>query len=285
MNKTRKLKILQLIATLFAVFALVIANPVSAAADETTDGVLGGTLDSLGVGEIDPNLAEELSPLLEEAVDSGVISDEIIDSVNDGDTDALSDNLQDQLSNWEIVGPIWQDSFDEISDVFIQCLDAEDPNCKEILGAQMTLNMAATITEDGFENTLSTGLRNQFEAGLTAYFAQLDALIKAANSKLAESDLTGADFDAALRAAIADLIERTEVIQARLEKREERIRELSAKAEERAADKAKKAAERKANKEQRDADKSTEPSDKASPKAKGNSNKGKDKNRENDKSN
>lgn len=269
MRRNHKPKFRQFFIAMLSALALVFANPVSAAADETTDSILEGTLDSLNLGDIDPNLADALDPLLEEAVDSGVIDDEMIDSVTDGDTESLNENLQDQLSNWEIVGPIWQDSFEKISDVFIQCIDAADPNCKTILGAQMTLNMAATITEDGFEQTLSTGLKNQFEAGLTAYFAQLDALIKAANSKLAESDLTAENFEPALQAAIADLIARTEVIQARLEKREDRIQELSAKAEERAAEKAQKTAERKADKEQRDADKSSGPSDKPTPKANG----------------
>lgn len=276
---------------MLAALTLLIANPMSAAADETTDGILEGTLGSLDLGDIDPDLVEALTPLLEEAVDSGVIGEEIIDSINSGDTESVTENLQDQLSNWEIVGPIWQDSFEKIADVFTQCADAADASCKTILGAQMTLNMAATITEDGFENTLPTGLKNQFEAGLTAYFAQLDALIKAANSKLAETDLSGDNFDPALRAAIAELIERTEVIQARLEKREARIRELAAKAEERAADKAVKTAERQATKEKRDGEKSTGPSNKPSPGAtskpsstnKGKSNFGKSNNGNSDK--
>lgn len=269
MNKIRRPNLPQFLVSLLAAIALVFANPVSAAADENTDTILEGTLDSLDLGDVDPDLAAALDPLLEEAVDSGVIDDDMIDSVTDGDTESLNNNLQEQLANWEIVGPIWQDSFEKVADVFTQCLDAADPNCKTILGAQMTINMAAAITEDGFEQTLSTGLRNQFDAGLTAYFAQLDALIKAANSKLAESDLTAENFEPALQAAIADLIARTEVIQARLEKREDRIRELSAKAEERATQKSQKTAERKADKEQRDADKSPGPSAKPTPKANG----------------
>ena len=261
-------KISRLLLAIVIGLALSLFNPGIANADEESDAIVENVLDSLEIDEIDEDLSDELGSLVEDSVDLGVIDEDSADAITDGDpeTDPIVDNVAEQLANWEIVGPIWEESYAAVSDVFTQCRVEENQTCIEILGAQMTLNMAAVITEDGFEETLPIGLKNQFRAGLTAYYAQLDALIAEANARIASADLTTADFETELRVAIAALTEKALETQAKLEKREVRIRELASKADERAADKAQKTAERESKRNNREEEKKEETANRISDK-------------------
>ena len=128
-----------------AALALVAVSPAHAEIDTVTaDQVVTSALENLGVGELSPALAEDLSQSLVEAEQAGLVSQEIIDAVSgqlidtppspttgtesevavDPVENLLDNQLDSHQQDWDEVSVLWQEAFQTVRADFEACREA-----------------------------------------------------------------------------------------------------------------------------------------------------------------
>ncbi len=168
----KKIKITVSTAALsLAAFALVAASPAHAEIDAATaDQVVTSALENLGVAELSPELAQDLSQSLVEAEEAGLVSQEIIDAVSgqladtppspttDAEPEAavdpvenlLDDQLDSHQQDWDNVSVLWQEAFQTVRADFEACREAgsSTSECARTFAFTLQINHAELTLAD-----------------------------------------------------------------------------------------------------------------------------------------
>ena len=229
-----------------------IAMPVVAYADETTDALVDIALEVIDVTEISDDLLVELTPLVEDAVILEVVEPEIVDIVEVGEpaeiSEVVEENLEDQKTVWEFAGETWSGAYADVANLYTDCrLTSEDADCLSVLGAQMALTVADSITEPEFEQAVSPQLQERLEFRVNQYYEKLEQRVAKATAKLEALDPTDPNYSEQVAKTLENLDDKVDKLEARLADRAEKLTEK--------AEKEAKEAEKAVEKAQRDAEK------------------------------
>jgi len=239
--------------------ALVMA-PSLAYADETSDALIDTTLEIVDSPEISADLLEALTPLVEEAVELEVVAPEIVDQieVSDGVDVALviEDNLEEQKSIWEFSGETWSGAYSDIAPLYIQCrAEGSDPDCLSVLGAEMALTVADSVTQPEFSVEASEKLEEKLGSRISEYYEKLNQRVAKAVAKLESLDPEDPNYSEKVARTLENLDDKVSKLEARLVDKAEKLNEKAVKEAEKAEEKAVKEAEKAEEKAAKEAEK------------------------------
>lgn len=249
-----------------------VAMPVVAYADETSDALVESALEVIDVAEISEELLIELTPLVEDAVILEVVEPEIVDIVEVGEldeiTEVVEENLEDQKTVWEFAGETWSGAYADVANLYTDCrLTSEDPDCLSVLGAQMALTVADSITEPEFELAVSPQLQERLDFRVSQYYDKLEQRVAKATAKLEALDPTDPNYSEQVAKTLENLDDKVEKLEARLADRTEKLTEKAEKEAAQAEEKATKEAEKEAKEAEKTAEKEAKEAEKAAEKA------------------
>lgn len=265
-----KIKIVKKFGLSASLALALVAVPVVAHADETSDALLESALEVIDIDEVADDLLLELTPLVEEAVLLEVVDPEIVELVEVGDTieiaELVEENLEDQKTVWEFAGDTWSGAYTDVAGLYEECrLSADDPDCLSVLGAQMALTVADSITEPEFELAVSPQLQERLDFRVAQYYDKLEQRVAKATAKLEALDPADPNYSEQVAKTLENLDDKVQKLEARLADRAEKLTEKAekqaSKAEEEAvkqAEKEVKEAEKAAEKEAKEAEKTAE---------------------------
>lgn len=248
-----------------------VALPVVAHANETTDVLVEIALEVIDLAEVSDDLLLELTPLVEEAVTLEVVEPEILEIVEGGDpaeiTELVEENLEDQKTVWEFAGDTWSGAYADVAGLYTDCrLTSGDADCLSVLGAQMALTVADSITEPEFELAVSPELRERLDFRVSQYYDKLGQRVAKATAKLEELDPADPNYSEQVARTLENLDDKVEKLQARLVDRAEKLTEKAEKETAKAAEKAVIEAEKEAKEAEKTAEKVSKEAEKAAEK-------------------
>ena len=249
-----------------------VAAPSLAYADETSDALLDTTLEIIDAPELSVDLLETLTPLVEEAVELEVVAPEIVDQIEASDEVDVSlvieENLEEQKSIWEFSGETWSGAYSDVAPLYIQCrVEGSDPDCLSVLGAEMALTVADSVTQPEFSVEASEKLEEKLGSRITEYYEKLDQRVAKAVAKLESLDPEDPNYSEQVAKTLENLDDKVAKLEARLVDKAEKLDEKAVKETEKAAKEAEKAEEKAAKEAEKAEEKAAKEAEKAEKKA------------------
>ena len=251
--------------------ALVVA-PSLAYADETSDALLDTTLEIIDAPDLSVDLVEALTPLVEEAVELEVVAPEIVDQIEAPDgvdvSLVIEENLEEQKSIWEFSGETWSGAYSDVAPLYIQCrVEGSDPDCLSVLGAEMALTVADSVTQPEFSVEASEKLEEKLGSRISEYYEKLDQRVAKAVAKLESLDPEDPNYSEQVAKTLENLDDKVAKLEARLIDKAEKLDEKAVKETEKAAKEAEKAEEKAAKEAEKAEKKAAKEAEKAEKKA------------------
>jgi hypothetical protein len=255
-----------------------VAAPSLAYADETSDALVDTTLEIIDAPELSAALLEALTPLVEEAVELEVVAPEIVDQIEVSDgvdvSLVIEENLEEQKSIWEFSGETWSGAYADVAPLYIQCrAEGSDTDCLSVLGAEMALTVADSVTQPEFSVEASEKLEEKLGSRITHYYEKLDQRVAKAVAKLESLDPDDPNYSEKVAKTLENLDDKVAKLEARLIDKAEKLNEKAVKEAEKAEEKAVKEAEKAEEKAVKEAEKAEEKAVKEAEKAEKKANK------------
>lgn len=146
--------LLTLSATALLLAAPLLAPPVPAEADATTDALVEATLEHLEVDLPPTDVAARVSMLLEALVEAGAIAPEVLDVLAASDDPAdigpvLAEHLAQERLRWSEAGPAWTQARTMLGERLGDCPLDEDSECGLLLRTRLQVEASLRLAGDG----------------------------------------------------------------------------------------------------------------------------------------